>query len=81
MQGRPSGSSMVETNDGELANRLTHPSYEVPKTYVVQTRGPLAKGVSNRLREGVELEDGVAQLLEAQLEAAAAVTALSLIHI
>ena len=44
---------LILTNDGELANRLTHPSYEVPKTYVVQTRGPLAKGVSNRLREGV----------------------------
>ena len=53
---------LILTNDGELANRLTHPSYEVPKTYVVQTRGPLAKGVSNRLREGVELEDGVAQV-------------------
>ena len=53
---------LILTNDGELANRLTHPSWEVPKTYVVQTRGPLAKGVSNMLREGVELEDGVAKV-------------------
>ncbi|MGW5854195.1 MULTISPECIES: pseudouridine synthase [Micrococcus] len=53
---------LLLTNDGELANRLTHPSYEVPKTYVVQTRGPLAKGVSNRLREGIELEDGIAKV-------------------
>ncbi|MDY6055592.1 pseudouridine synthase [Micrococcus sp.] len=53
---------LILTNDGELANRLTHPSYEVPKTYLVQTRGPLPKGVSNRLREGVELEDGLAKV-------------------
>ena len=53
---------LILTNDGELAHRLMHPSYEVPKTYLVQTRGPLAKGVSNMLREGVELEDGVAQV-------------------
>ena len=53
---------LILTNDGELANRLTHPSWEVPKTYLVQTRGPLAKGVSNRLREGVELEDGLAKV-------------------
>jgi len=51
---------LLLTNDGELANRLTHPSYEVPKTYLVQVRGPFPQGVGAKLKSGVELEDGVA---------------------
>ncbi|MFJ4208282.1 pseudouridine synthase [Paenarthrobacter sp. NPDC089675] len=51
---------LLLTNDGELANRLTHPSYEVPKTYLVQVRGPFPQGVGAQLKSGVELEDGVA---------------------
>ncbi len=48
------------TNDGELANRLTHPRYEVPKTYRVRVAGaPVAEAAQRRLREGVELEDGM----------------------
>lgn len=50
---------LLLTNDGELANRLTHPSYEVTKTYLVQTRGPMAPGVGKAMRAGIELEDGV----------------------
>src|SRR5206468_6811965 len=47
------------TNDGDLANRLTHPSYEVPRTYVAEVRGGPVPGRALRvLREGVELEDG-----------------------
>ena len=46
------------TNDGELANRLTHPRYEVPKTYVARLRRPATEEQLRRLREGVELEDG-----------------------
>jgi 23S rRNA pseudouridine2605 synthase len=47
------------TNDGELANRLTHPRYEVPKTYRVSVSGgPVARRALQRLREGVELDDG-----------------------
>jgi 23S rRNA pseudouridine2605 synthase len=47
------------TNDGELANRLTHPRYEVPKTYRVKVGGgPVRRQALARLREGVELEDG-----------------------
>ena len=53
---------LLLTNDGELANRLTHPSYEVPKTYVVQVRGPMPHGVGAQLRRGVELEDGLAKV-------------------
>ena len=47
------------TNDGELAHRLTHPSFEVAKTYLAEVDGPVARDVGRRLREGVELDDGV----------------------
>lgn len=47
------------TDDGDLANRLTHPRYEVPKTYVAEVEGGLvAAGPLRALREGVELDDG-----------------------
>ncbi|MDO4260088.1 MAG: pseudouridine synthase [Actinomycetaceae bacterium] len=49
---------LLLTNDGELANRLTHPSYEVPKTYIARVHGEIKPGVRRRLLEGVELEDG-----------------------
>lgn len=50
---------LLLTNDGDLAHRLQHPSYEVPKTYVAQVRGPVARDVGRRLRAGVPLDDGV----------------------
>lgn len=53
---------LLLTNDGELANRLTHPSFEIPKTYLVQVPGPMAKGVGAQLKEGMHLEDGFAQV-------------------
>ena len=53
---------LLLTNDGELANRLTHPSYEVPKTYLVQVRGPVESGVGAQLKKGVRLEDGVSRV-------------------
>ncbi|MHA7221042.1 pseudouridine synthase [Arthrobacter sp. RHLT1-20] len=53
---------LLLTNDGELANRLTHPSYEVPKTYLVQVRGPFPQGIGAELKGGVELEDGIASV-------------------
>jgi 23S rRNA pseudouridine2605 synthase len=46
------------TNDGELANRLTHPRYEVPKTYRAELRRPPAERDLERLRRGVRLDDG-----------------------
>jgi 23S rRNA pseudouridine2605 synthase len=49
---------LLLTNDGELANRLTHPRYEVPKTYVAQLKKPIADRELARLARGVELEDG-----------------------
>ena len=53
---------LLLTNDGELTNRLTHPSYEVPKTYLVQVRGPMEKGVGAAMKAGIELEDGIASV-------------------
>lgn len=49
---------LLLTNDGELANRLTHPRYEVPKTYRARLRKPISDRDLERLRKGVELEDG-----------------------
>ena len=46
------------TNDGELANRLTHPRYGVPKTYLVELEHPPAEADLDRLRRGLRLEDG-----------------------
>jgi 23S rRNA pseudouridine2605 synthase len=47
------------TNDGELANRLTHPRYGVPKTYrVTVANPPVRREALDALRAGVELEDG-----------------------
>jgi 23S rRNA pseudouridine2605 synthase len=46
------------TNDGELAHALTHPSFEVPKTYRARVEGRLEERALRALREGVELEDG-----------------------
>jgi 23S rRNA pseudouridine2605 synthase len=47
------------TNDGELANRLTHPRYGVPKTYRMRLARPPADRDLERLRQGVRLEDGM----------------------
>jgi 23S rRNA pseudouridine2605 synthase len=47
------------TNDGALAQRLTHPRYEVPKTYLARVGGGrVGQGAVRALRRGVELEDG-----------------------
>jgi 23S rRNA pseudouridine2605 synthase len=50
---------LLLANDGELANRLTHPRYEVPKAYRVELRQPPADADLRRLATGVELEDGM----------------------
>src|SRR5262249_37686955 len=49
---------LLLTNDGALANRLTHPRYEVPKTYRARLAKPPRERELACLREGVELEDG-----------------------
>lgn len=52
---------LILTNDGDLAHRLQHPAYGVPKTYVAQVHGVVGKDVGRQLRDGVELEDGLAK--------------------
>ncbi len=46
------------TNDGELAHRLSHPSFGVSKTYLAEVQGPVPRDVGKRLRAGIEVEDG-----------------------
>lgn len=50
------------TNDGDLAHRLSHPSFGVRKTYLAEITGPVARDVGKRLKAGVELDDGPAKI-------------------
>jgi 23S rRNA pseudouridine2605 synthase len=50
---------LVLTNDGDLAQRLTHPSFGVEKEYLVETEGAPSAGALRRLRRGVDLDDGM----------------------
>lgn len=52
------------TNDGELTFRATHPSYGLEKTYIVEFEGELPEGIERSLKGGVDLEDGVARVLD-----------------
>ncbi len=52
---------LLLTNDGELANRLMHPRYEVSKTYLATVLGEADKKLVQQLKRGVELEDGMAK--------------------
>jgi 23S rRNA pseudouridine2605 synthase len=49
---------LLLTNDGELAHRLTHPSYGVPKTYMAEIPGPVPRELGRLLTRGIDLEDG-----------------------
>lgn len=53
---------LLLTNDGELAKKLTHPSHRIRKVYQVQLDKPLAKSDMMTIAEGLELEDGVAEV-------------------
>jgi len=50
--------ALLLTNDGELAHRLTHPSYKVPRTYIAKVYRTPATATLERLRKGIHLEDG-----------------------
>jgi len=50
--------ALIMTNDGELANRLTHPRYGVEKTYMAWVAGEVAPETAAKLEKGVVLEDG-----------------------
>ena len=56
---RDSEGLLILTDDGDLAQRLTHPSHAVPKTYRVTVRGTVSPDQLERFRAGVPLEDGV----------------------
>ena len=55
------------TNDGDLANRLSHPSHGVTKVYLVQLEGRVTPSLGTRLIKGVELEDGLAKIDKFQI--------------
>ncbi|WP_461516147.1 23S rRNA pseudouridine(2605) synthase RluB [Porticoccus sp.] len=52
---------LLFTNNGELANRLMHPSYEIDREYLVRIHGSVDDAMIKRLREGVLLDDGIAK--------------------
>lgn len=55
------------TNDGDFAQRLAHPSYEVEKTYVAEVVGRVDKVTVKKLTDGVTLEDGPVQVRRARV--------------
>ena len=58
---------ILVSNDGELTHRVTHPSFGITKTYVVLLAPVPTRATLRRLMEGVELEDGTAKALTAQM--------------
>jgi pseudouridine synthase len=50
--------AIIVTNDGDLAQKLTHPRYELPKTYLVEAVGSVGREAVRQLRTGVDLDDG-----------------------
>lgn len=58
---------LLLTNDGELAHRLTHPSFGVHKEYLASVKGKPSRGALRTLREGVELDDGITSKAQASL--------------
>jgi len=58
---------MLVTNDGELAYKMTHPKFHVPKTYQVTVKGHPTSKALNHLRRGVKLSEGYTQPAEVEL--------------
>lgn len=58
---------LILTNDGKLTYRLTHPKYEVVKTYIVHTEGIVKEGKIKALEKGVRLGDGVTAPAQVQI--------------
>lgn len=53
---------LLVTNDGDLAHRLAHPSFELTKTYVALVEGSVQESTATQLRAGIDLDDGSAQV-------------------
>ncbi|WP_028652034.1 pseudouridine synthase [Nocardioides halotolerans] len=58
---------LILTNDGDFAQRLAHPSYEVDKTYVAEVTGEVTKATLRALRDGVTLDDGPVTVSRARI--------------
>lgn len=72
--------ALLLTNDGDLTQRLTHPRYHVPKTYLVEVAGGVPHRSLRALQRGVELEDGVSRPLSARIvERKAGATSLEVV--
>ncbi len=54
---------MLFTNNGELANRLMHPRYEVEREYAVRVLGEITPKIIDQLKKGVKLDDGLAKFV------------------
>ncbi len=63
---------LILTNDGELANKLAHPSYGVPKTYLAEVTGLVSAETLRKLRRGVTLEDGPVRPASVKITSSAA---------
>jgi 23S rRNA pseudouridine2605 synthase len=63
---------LLLTNDGDFAQKVAHPSYELEKTYVAEVDGVVDRATLRRLRDGVELEDGPVEVHRARVVSAAA---------
>ena len=55
---------LLLTNDGELAMRLAHPRYQVPRTYLVKVKGVLGPREMARIEKGVRLDDGMSPAMK-----------------
>jgi len=66
---RDTSGLLLLTNDGNFANRVAHPRYEVPKVYVAEVGGKVSQGVVQRLQKGVRLEDGRAHAEQVRIRA------------
>ena len=64
---RSSEGLILVTNDGDLANRLTHPRYGVEKTYIAHVVGSVQESELSSLRQGIHLADGFARVKNAKI--------------
>ncbi|WP_333784115.1 pseudouridine synthase [Thermocrinis sp.] len=58
---------LILTNDGQLANRIMHPRYKLPKTYQVLVKGKVSAETLESMKRGAELEDGFAKPVSARI--------------